>query len=164
MEAWDAIPGNGPLMHQQGVVVSYNSDNSQLATRLNWEAAKALEFGVPEEEALNFVTLNPAKQLKIDTKVGSIEAGKDADIAIWNGSPLSTITKCEQTWVDGRKYFDLKEDEEMRKDIERQRAVLVQKILGSKKETADTGASGRMPRRSNETELQSCIDEVIYEN
>ncbi len=163
MEAWDAIPGNGPLMYQQGVVVSYNSDNSQLATRLNWEAAKALEFGVPEEEALNFVTLNPAKQLRVDARVGSIEVGKDADIALWNGSPLSTLTKCEQTWVDGRKYFDLKEDEEMGKEIERQRAVLVQKILGSKKEAGGSGGSTRMPRRSNETELQSCIDEVVYE-
>ncbi len=164
IEAWEAIPGNGPLMHQQGVVVSYNSDNSQLATRLNWEAAKALEFGVPEEEALSFVTLNPAKQLKVDNRVGSIEVGKDADIAIWNGSPLSTLTKCEQTWVDGRKYFDLKEDEELRKEIQRQRAVLVQKVLGSKKEGRQTAWAGRTMRRPNETELQSCIDEVVYEN
>jgi len=162
-EAWDAIPGNGPLMHQQGVLVSYNSDNSQLATRLNWEAAKALEFGVREEEALNFVTLNPAKQLRIDNKVGSIEAGKDADIAIWNGNPLSTLTKCEQTWIDGRKYFDLKEDEESRKEIQKQRAVLVQKVLGSKKDAGGTNGSGRTPRRPNELKMQSCIDEVIYE-
>ncbi|MEX2190492.1 MAG: amidohydrolase family protein, partial [Bacteroidota bacterium] len=164
MEAWDAIPGNGPLMHKQGVLVSYNSDNSQLATRLNWEAAKALEFGISEEEALSFVTLNPAKQLRIDSRVGSIETGKDADIAIWNGSPLSTLTKCEQTWVDGRKYFDLKEDEEARKEIQRQRAVLVQKVLADKKESGGSDGPGRGPRKSNETELQSCINEVVYEN
>lgn len=164
MEAWDAIPGNGPLMHKQGVLVSYNSDNSQLATRLNWEAAKALEFGIPEEEALSFVTLNPAKQLRIDNRVGSIEAGKDADIAIWSGHPLSTLTKCEQTWIDGRKYFDLKDDEAARKEIQRQRAVLVQKILAEKKEGGGSAGTGRGPRRNNEIELQSCIDEVTYEN
>lgn len=166
IEAWDAIPGNGPLMYQQGVVVSYNSDDSQLATRLNWDAAKALEFGVPEEEALNFVTLNPAKQLKIDNRVGSLEPGKDADFAIWNGSPLSTFTKCEQTWVDGKKYFDLKEDAQMRKQIEQERGKLTQKILGMKKEstTSPQGGPPRGPRRPNELEHHSCVEELINGN
>lgn len=166
VEAWDAIPGNGPLMYEQGVVVSYNSDNSQLATRLNWDAAKALEFGVPEQEALNFVTLNPAKQLKIDNKVGSLEAGKDADFVIWSGSPLSTYTKCEQTWVDGRKYFDLQEDAQMRKQIEQERGKLVQKILAMKKESPTTSPGGtpRGPRRPNELENHSCIKELINGN
>ena len=165
IEAWDAIPGNGPLMHKQGVVVSYNSDNSQLATRLNWEAAKALEYGISEEEALNFVTLNPAKQLKIDSKVGSLEAGKDADFAIWSGNPLSTFTKCEQTWVDGKKYFDVLEDQGMRKKVEQERATLVQKILKSKKEPSVAAGGGpRAPRRPNEVEIQSCIEELTHEN
>lgn len=162
IEAWDAIPGNGPLMHQQGVVVSYNSDNSQLATRLNWEAGKAIEFGLTEEEALSFVTLNPAKQLRIDKRVGSLEPGKDADFVIWSGSPLSTLTKCEQTWIDGRKYFDLEEDQAFRKEIREQRAALIQKVLASKDDSTGGRKQGET-RRPNEIELHSCIDEVTYE-
>lgn len=163
IEAWEAIPGNGPLMHKQGVVVSYNSDNSQLASRLNWEAAKALEFGVSEEEALNFVTLNPAKQLRIDARTGSLEPGKDADFVIWSGNPLSALTRCEQTWVDGRKYFDREEDRILRKEIEEQRAVLVQKVLAAGKANAQAGGSSSSTRRPNEIGIQSCIEEVIYE-
>lgn len=163
IEAWEAIPGNGPLMHKQGVVVSYNSDNSQLATRLNWEAAKALELGVSEEEALNFVTLNPAKQLHIDARVGSLEPGKDADFVIWSGNPLSTLTRCEQTWVDGRKYFDQEEDRVLRKEIEEQRAVLVQKVLAAGKTGPQAGGNSGTTRRPNELGIQSCIEEVVYE-
>ncbi|HEY4612738.1 MAG TPA: amidohydrolase family protein, partial [Bacteroidota bacterium] len=141
IEAWDAIPGNGPLMASQGVLVSYNSDNSQLATRLNWEAAKAIPFGMSEEEALKFVTINPAKQLGIADKVGSLEVGKDADIAIWNGNPLSTYTKCVQTWVDGRRYFDLDEDNQLRQEIQNERATLIQKILASKNAASPSPAT-----------------------
>lgn len=159
IEAWDAIPGNGPLMHSQGVVVSYNSDNSQLASRLNWEAAKAVKFGLSEEEALKFVTINPAKQLRIDDKVGSLEIGKDADFVIWSGNPLSVYSKCEQTWVDGRKYFDVQEDQLMRKEIKKERATLVQKILASKKERPTTPSAGPPRfRRPNEIRLQSCME------
>jgi N-acetylglucosamine-6-phosphate deacetylase len=103
-EAFDAIPYNGALMRGAGVVVSFNSDDAELARRLNWEAAKAVKYGgVPEDEALKFVTLNPAKQLKIDQYVGSIEPGKQADLVVWSGSPLSTLARCEQTWIDGRR-------------------------------------------------------------
>jgi imidazolonepropionase-like amidohydrolase len=163
IEAWEAIPGNGPLMHKQGVVVSYNSDNNQLATRLNWEAAKALEFGVSAEEALNFVTLNPAKQLRIDNNVGSLEVGKDADFVIWNGNPLSTLTKCEQTWVDGRKFFDVVDDLALRKEIEEQRAVLIQKVLAAGKSGTSSEGGHSTFRQTNDTKIQSCIGEVIYE-
>lgn len=164
IEAWDAIPGNGPLMRSQGVVVSYNSDNSQLATRMNWEASKAVRFGLTEEEALKFVTINPAKQLRIDDKVGSLEVGKDADFVIWNGNPLSTFSKCEQTWVDGKKYFDLEEDQQSRERIKKERAVLIQKILASKKERPTTPAGPAMRfRRPNEVFLQSCMEGVNYE-
>jgi len=117
-EAYDAIPGNIPLMHDRGVLVSYNSDNSQLATRLNWEAAKGLKYGMTEEEALATVTINVAKQLGTDAMTGSLEPGKDADLVLWSGNPLSTRTKCLQTWVDGRKYFDVEEDQRLRDRIE----------------------------------------------
>jgi len=129
-EVYDAIPYNGALMHNAGVVVSFNSDSDELARRMNLEAAKAVKYGgVCEEEALKFVTLNPAKQLRIDHRVGSLEPGKDADFVIWSGSPLSTYSICEQTWIDGRKYFDIEEDKEMRKQVEAERARLIQKVL-----------------------------------
>ena len=132
-EVYDAIPYAGALMHNAGVVVSYNSDSNELARRLNTEAAKAVKYGgVSEEEALKFVTLNPAKQLKIDHRVGSLEPGKDADFVIWNGNPLSTYTICEQTWIEGVKYFDRAEDLKMREEVEQQRNDLIQKYLSLK--------------------------------
>jgi N-acetylglucosamine-6-phosphate deacetylase len=94
-------------MHNAGVVVSFNSDDAELARRLNLEAAKAVKYGkVPPADALKFVTLNAAKQLRIDRYTGSIEPGKDADLVVWSGPPMSVYTRCEQTWVDGRTYFD----------------------------------------------------------
>ncbi|MEQ8790229.1 MAG: amidohydrolase family protein [Pirellulaceae bacterium] len=131
-EVYDAIPYNGALMHDAGVVVSFNSDDRELARHLNHEAAKAVKYGgVTPGEALKFVTLNPARQLRIDEHVGSIEVGKDADLVLWSSSPLSTLSRCEQTWIDGRKYFDREEDQKLRDDVGRMRAALVQKILGS---------------------------------
>ena len=130
IEAYDAIPHNGALMHEAGVLVTFNSDSDELARRLNTEAAKAVKYGgVDEVEALKFVTLNAAIQLAIDPYVGSLEPGKDADFVIWNGHPLSTYTKCEQTWIDGRKYFDIDEDREMRTEVEKERTRLIQKLL-----------------------------------
>ena len=129
-EVFDAIPYNGALMHQQGVVVSFNSDDRELARHLNTEAAKAVKYGgVRPEEALKFVTLNPAKQLRIDDRVGSIAPGKDADLVVWSGPPLSTLSRCEQTWIDGRRYFDLKTDAELRKRDASLHAILVQRVL-----------------------------------
>lgn len=129
-EVIDAIPYNGPIMDKVGVVVSYNSDSGELARRLNTEAAKAVKYGgLSETDALKFVTLNPAKQLGIDKKVGSLEEGKDADFVIWNGSPLSSFSTADQTWIDGRKYFDKADDLKMRDQIKKMKTALVQKIL-----------------------------------
>ena len=156
IEAWDAIPGNGPLMHEQGVVVSYKSDNDQLASRLNWEAAKAVKYGISEEEALKLVTINPAKQLKVDKWIGSLEVGKDADFAIWNGNPVSVYSRCEQTWVDGKKYFDSEEDKQLQEQIVKERAALIQKILAAKKTPSlPTGGPPTRFRRPNESNLES---------
>lgn len=130
-EVYDAIPYNGVLMHEAGVVVSYNSDDRELARRLNTEAAKAVKYGgVPPEEALKFVTTNPAKQLRIDPWVGTLEAGKHADLVVWSGPPLSTTSRCEQTWIDGRRYFDLQRDRELRDRDAALHARLVQRALG----------------------------------
>jgi N-acetylglucosamine-6-phosphate deacetylase len=129
-EVYDAIPYNAALMHNAGVVVSMNSDFPELGRRLNTEAGKAVKYGgVPPEEALKFVTLNPARQLRIESMVGSIEPGKDADLVLWSAPPLSSYARCEQTWIDGRRYFDRQEDLARRADGERMRAALVQRIL-----------------------------------
>jgi imidazolonepropionase-like amidohydrolase len=131
-EVFDAIPYNGALMRQAGVVVSFNSDDPELARRLNLEAAKAVRYGgVEPAEALKFVTLNPALQLGIDKWVGSLEVGKDADLVVWSGPPLSTYSRCEQTWIDGRKYFDQAEEPQKRKEAVRMHAALVQRVLAS---------------------------------
>ena len=141
VEVYDAIPYGGALMHEAGIVVSFNSDDGELARHLNHEAAKAVHFGgVSEEEALKFVTLNPAIQLRIDQYVGSIEAGKHADLVLWNGHPLALTSRCEQTWVDGRKYYDRAEAEKTAADQATQKAALIQKIL---KSGGGTGGSGR---------------------
>jgi N-acetylglucosamine-6-phosphate deacetylase len=133
VEVYDAIPQAGALMHNQGVVVSFNSDDAELARHLNHEAAKAVRYGnVPEEEALKFVTLNPAKQLRIDQYVGSIELGKHADLALWSGHPLDTTSRCEQTWVDGIKYFDRAEQAELTAKQAEMKRQLAQKVLDSK--------------------------------
>jgi N-acetylglucosamine-6-phosphate deacetylase len=137
-EVYDAIPYNGALLRDAGVLVSFNSDDAELGRRLNLEAAKAMKYGgVPEAEALKFVTLNPARQLGIDKHVGSLEAGKDADLVVWNHSPLSTYTRCEQTWVDGRPYFDRSADQTLRKELADHRTQLIQRILASGDPTED---------------------------
>ncbi len=143
VEVQDAIPHGGPIMHEQGVLVSYNSDSDELARRMNVEAGKAVKYSrqpdgtysVSPEEALKFVTLNPAKQLKIDQWVGSLEAGKDADLVLWSGPPLSAFSKAEATWVDGRPLFTLEQDKAMREQNQRERARLMQKLLGAKKKS-----------------------------
>ena len=119
-------------MHKQGVLTSFNSDSDELARRMNLEGAKAIKYGgLTPEEALNFVTINPAIQLKIDHRVGSIEKNKDADFVIWSESPLSTYSICEQTWIEGQKYFDIKADQDLRERDSELFNSLVQKALNS---------------------------------
>jgi N-acetylglucosamine-6-phosphate deacetylase len=134
-EVIDAIPYAGSLMRERGVTVSFNSDSSDHARRLNFEAAKAVKYGgTPEAEALKFVTLNPAKQLGIDHRVGSLESGKDADFVIWSGSPLDSATRCLETWVDGRCYFKLSAEAARVKALQEERSALhakAHKVAGS---------------------------------
>ena len=95
-------------MRERGVTVSFNSDSSDHARRMNFEAAKAVKYGgTPEAEALKFVTLNPAKQLGIDQWVGSLEPGKDGDFAVWSGHPFDTLSVCQETWIEGKQYFQI---------------------------------------------------------
>ena len=159
-EVIDAIPFNGALMHRQGIVVSFNSDDAELARHLNHEAAKAVKYGgVPPEEALKFVTLNPAKQLRIDPWVGSLEAGKHADFVIWSGPPLAVTSRCRETWVDGRKYFDREADRALRDEQLKMRAALVRKVLESGESMQKHGE-----RQPEDAELWPRTDEFCVHN
>jgi N-acetylglucosamine-6-phosphate deacetylase len=131
VEVMDAIPWNGQMLWKAGVVTSFNSDSDELARRMNTEAAKGVRYGaMPREEAIKLVTINPAKQLRIDGMTGSLEPGKDADFAVWSADPLSVYARCLQTWVDGVRRFDVAEDAAMRARDAATRASLVELAMG----------------------------------
>ncbi len=128
VEAYDAIPYNAAIMTRRGVLVSINSDDAEEATHLNQEAAKTMHYGgLTHDEALKLVTLNPAIQLGIDKRVGSIDVGKDADLVIYNHDPLSAYAVVQQTLIDGRVYFDRKRDIAGRADLEKEKKALIEK-------------------------------------
>jgi imidazolonepropionase-like amidohydrolase len=128
VEAYDAIPYNAALMTRRGVLVSINSDDAEEATHLNQEAAKTIKFGgLSRDEALKLVTLNPAMQLGIDRQVGSIDPGKDADLAIYNHDPLSAYAVVQETLIDGRVYFDRSRDIAERANLEKEKRELLDK-------------------------------------
>jgi cytosine/adenosine deaminase-related metal-dependent hydrolase len=130
----DAIAYNAAIMHNVGVNTVINSDDAEMARRLNQEAGKAVKYGgVSEEEALKMVTLNPAKALHVDNKVGSIKVGKDADVVLWSEHPLSIYAKSLYTIVDGTVYFDREKDAERSKQVTAERTKLIQKMLGDKR-------------------------------
>lgn len=143
-EVNDAIPYNAALMHMHGVNTGINSDDAEMSRRLNQEAAKAVKYGgVSEEEAWKMVTLNPARMLKLDHRLGSIEVGKDADLVLWSDNPLSIRAKAEQTWVDGVRYFDVARDAEQRRWIAVERDRLVRAMIVAKGEGAPTRKAKR---------------------
>jgi imidazolonepropionase-like amidohydrolase len=132
VEAYDAIPYNAALMTRRGVVVSINSDDAEEATHLNQEAAKSMKFGgLSHDEALKMVTLNPALQLGIDKRVGTIDVGKDADLAIYNRDPLSAYAVVQKTLIDGRVYFDRQRDIAERSEREKEKKALIDKFKKS---------------------------------
>lgn len=127
IEAYDAIPYNAAIMTRAGVVVSMNSDSDERARRLNIEAAKAMHWGdLTEEQALKLITLNPAIQLGVQERVGSIEVGKDADVAIWNAHPFSVYARVDTTFVDGTIFFDRQQDLARRPELAKERITLEQ--------------------------------------
>ncbi|MCB0527027.1 MAG: amidohydrolase family protein [Saprospiraceae bacterium] len=133
-EVYEAIPYNAAIMTGQGVVVAINSDDAEMARRLNQEAAKSVLYGgMKEEDAWKMVTLNPAKLLHVDDRVGSVKEGKDADLVLWNADPLSVYARAEITWVDGVRYFDRQVDAEMQNWIRQERARILQKMQASGK-------------------------------
>ena len=142
VEAYDAIPYNAALMTRRGVLVSVNSDDAEEATHLNQEAAKSIKFGgLSHDEALKMVTLNPAIQLGIDKRVGSIDTGKDADLVIYNHDPLSDYAVVQKTLIDGRVYFDRQRDIADRPVREKEKKALLEKKKKSEKkpEAAEAG-------------------------
>jgi hypothetical protein len=154
MEVQDAIPYNAAIMQRVGLNVAINSDDAEMARRLNQEAAKIVKYGgVTEEEALKMVTLNPAKMLHVADRVGSLKVGKDGDVVLWSHSPLSIYAKSLYTIVDGIVYFDRQKDEQMQKIVDGERNRLVKRLTGEKR----SGAPVTAPVPSYQT-LLNCSD------
>ncbi len=139
VEVEDAIPYNAAIMHKVGLNVAINSDDAEMARRLNQEAAKTIKYGgLSQEEALDLVTINPAKMLHVADRVGSLKVGKDADVVLWSDNPLSIYAKSLYTIVDGTVYFDREKDQQLEKDIDAERMRLVKKLNGEKRSGTPT--------------------------
>ena len=132
-EVNDAIPYNAAIMHNAGVTVAINSDDREMSRRLNQEAAKTIKYGgLSELDAWKTVTLNPAKLLHIDDKVGSIKVGKDADVVLWSHHPMSIYAKVEKTIIEGKIFFDREEDIRKRGLIKKEKSNLIDMMLKEK--------------------------------
>jgi len=149
-EVNDAIPYNAAIMTSQGVTVAINSDDAEMSRRLNQEAGKTVKYGgMSEIEAWKMVTLNPAKLLHLDDRVGSIEEGKDADVVLWSDHPLSVYAKAEKTLIEGKVYFDLEKDKKLRESIKKERNQLIGMMLNENKK----GGKSRTPVQSKKEEF-----------
>ncbi len=154
MEVEDAIPYNAAIMQKVGLTVAINSDDAEMARRLNQEAGKIVKYGgVTEEEALKMVTLNPAKMLHVDNKVGSLKVGKDGDVVLWSDNPLSIYAKSLYTIVDGTVYFDRQKDEQLQKEVDAERTRLVKKLTGEKR-----GGAPTIPAQPSYQIMHTCSD------
>ncbi|MEJ0056404.1 MAG: amidohydrolase family protein [Bacteroidota bacterium] len=159
-EVAEAIPYNGKILNSVGVLTAFNSDDAEGARHLNQEAGKAIKYGgVSEEDALKLVTLNPAKILHIDNRVGSLKVGKDADIVLWSAHPLSIYARAEKTFVDGIAYWDAERDALMQKDMEKEKSRLAQKMLEAKSKGAKT-----QPALAERAEEAECEKFETFEN
>ena len=152
IEAYDASPYNAAVMTKKGVVVSLNSDSDELQRHLNLEAAKTMRYGgLSETEALAMVTINPAKQLGIDDKVGSIEVGKSADLVLFDKHPLSGFSKPQKVWIDGHEYFDREKDMETRPEFEKRKKALEDKEAAAAPQGRRRPGGGDTPEASPTT-------------
>lgn len=139
-----AIPYNPAIMHREGVVTAINSDDAEMMRRLNQEAAKSVKYGgMSEEDALAMVTLNPAKLLHLDDRVGTIETGKDGDVVLWSDHPLSIYARAEKTIIDGTVFFDIEQDQEKKAEIVAERARLIQKMKDAQAQGGRTQPAAR---------------------
>jgi len=148
MEVMDAIPYAAAITTRMGIVTAINSDDDEMQRRLNQEAAKTVKYGgLTEQQAWRTVTLNPAKLLHLDAHTGSIKVGKDADLVLWSGNPLSIYTMAEKTFVDGICEFDRQEDMNMRKEIADQKADIINQVLKTPGNVQQRSASPRMRKK-----------------
>jgi imidazolonepropionase-like amidohydrolase len=158
LEAYDSIPYAGYILWKNGVSVSINSDSDERMRRLNLDAAKMMKYGgVPEQDSLQMITLNPAKQLGIDKRTGSIEVGKDGDIVVWSGHPFSPFSRVETTLIEGDVYFDRANDAQRRTDLAKEREALEK--LDVNRAPAAGGAPPRIPteRRSGDRDSEGYV-------
>ena len=163
MEVVDAIPQNAYLMQQAGVNVAINSDDAEMARRLNQEAAKSIKYaGMNETDALKMVTLNPAIMLHVADRTGSIKTGKDADLVLWSDNPLSIYAKAEKTIVDGIVYFDTEKDAVLRMAIVKERARIIQKMIGAKKGGEKTSPATPSYKEKNYCEEDRHDEKTIW--
>lgn len=147
-EVFDAIPENPAIMHEQKVLVSVNSDDAEMARRLNQEASKSVKYGdVGEEDALRFVTKNPATQMMVADRMGSLGVGMDADVVVWSGNPLSGRSRVEYTWVDGRLLFSRETDAALRDRDAALRRFLEQEAIKAISDGGTASARPSGPRR-----------------
>ena len=161
-EVIDAIPYNGPILTEAGVTVAYNSDNAEMIRRLNQEAAKAVKYGgLSEEEAWKYVTLNPAKLLRIDDKVGSIALGKHADLVIWSHNPLSIYAVAEKTIIEGAIFYDYMKLDEKIKHNEKEREIIITQLKEAKKSGAKTQPAPVIDKRYFECETIDIVNENV---
>jgi imidazolonepropionase-like amidohydrolase len=160
LEVQDAIAYNATIMQKVGLNVCINSDDAEMARRLNQEAAKSVKYGgMSEEDAFKMVTLNPAKALHVDNKVGSIKVGKDADLVLWSDNPLSIYAVALYTMVDGTIYFDRQHDLQLRKEIATERNRLIQKMIAEGR----TNPAGVTPARPSLQVVLHCEDDVDHQ-
>ena len=161
-EVIDAIPYNGPILTEAGVTVAYNSDNAEMIRRLNQEAAKAVKYGgLSEEEAWKYVTLNPAKLLRIDDKVGSIAIGKHADLVIWSHNPLSIYAVAEKTIIEGAVFYDYSKLDEKIEQNEKEREIIITQLKEAKKGGAKTQPAPVIDKRYFECETIDIVNENV---
>ncbi|HEA29671.1 MAG TPA: amidohydrolase [Leeuwenhoekiella sp.] len=151
-EVNDAIPYNAAIMWSEGVLTGINSDDAEMSRRLNQEAAKTMKYGgVPEMEAWKFVTLNPAKMLHIDDRVGSIKKGKDADVVLWSTNPMSVSAVAEKTLIEGVVYFDIERDRQLQKEVKQKKNELITMMLAAKNKGLKT-----QPAKKEEKQRMQC--------
>lgn len=163
MEVKEAIPYNAAILNKMGVNTAINSDDAEMARRLNQEAAKTVLYGgVSEEDAWKMVTLNPAKMLHLDNRLGSIKVGKDADVVLWNNNPLSIYARPEKTIVDGTVYFDVEKDDQMHLSVAKERNRLMLKMLAEK--SAGNPTQRAMPRRNLQIHCDTIMEMGVTEN
>jgi len=150
-----AIPYNAAIMHREGVLTAINSDDANMGRRLNQEAAKTIKYGnLSEEDAWKMVTLNPAKMLHLDNRMGSIKVGKDADVVLWTDHPLSVYARAEKTIIDGKIFFDIEKDKKVREEMKQERARLIQKM----KDAKNSGSRMQRPNSAIQAEFH-CDDD-----